>query len=77
MAFEKKLLGGTGEKVSVSPQSLYAQGIIKTKPYPGGLSYVMRMKLAAEKRQSGVGNKTKRERRQERRDKMIAARDST
>ena len=75
MAVDKKLLGGTGETVSTSPESLYAQGVIKTRPYPGGLSYVMRMKLAAEEKRQGLGGKTKRQRRQERRDLMISAKE--
>ena len=76
MAVEKKLLGVASGTVSVSPESLYAQGIIKTRPYPGGLSYTMRMKLAAEERRLGGDSaKTKRQRRQERRERLIAAKE--
>lgn len=69
MAVDKKILGGGGRRITGSPQELYVKGLLKHKPYPGGLSRAMRMKL-------GVGQdarKDKRRRRKERRQKLIAA----
>ena len=55
--------------VTGTPQELYAQGILKHKPYPGGLSLAARMALEAQKKQAeGL---SKKERRALRRRKLL------
>ena len=57
--------------VTGSPNELYAMGLLKHRPYPGGLSLVARMALEKEHADAG---KSKKKRRAERRAKLIAER---